>query len=383
MPDYDLPPTRYVHPQVAEVRFVEEDPNALCPFPKHETETCDGRTWNVAPDSADAFHENQDEFLSHGGSGNTRRKLTVIFINGMNTSQLEAARACSFVAANLGIERNRVKLLYNSSEDDTVAGLLKVSGGMVSRRVGGRLERECIKVLCRQVENVVRSNSDRLLVVGHSQGSLIFQNATDTCYDRYSTNPSSRRLWNDGAKRIEAIFYAPIIRHAVPGLRVFGFMNESDCAGRTASCISGIGSSGKSFLGWRPYEPIDMVVSPSSSNLLSTVCDPLSGHNWLSLVVQDAKFNMLYLCTGSDGRHDPVLLANRLAHSIRHGLRPERVHKEVMKLAVNRFHSSFARPFLKHVKPIDKEMRIGDLCIEPRLLVELKHLANDIPSSLP
>lgn len=306
-----------------------------------------------------------DEYAPSVSNRDSRGRLNVIFVNGMNTSELDAEIACQHVRTTLGVSRDDIKLLYNASEGSACNGLANVVGSSISRRLGEVLESECTSALRTEIDRVITTLTDRLLVVGHSQGSVIFQNASDAVYDRLSKTNSGQRLWESSSLRIEALFYAPVIRHAAPGMQVVGFTNESDFPGRFGSCISNLMATSKNCFCWRKYEPVELVVLPCSKSLVAdAMCAPLAGHLCSPLILKDPLFNVAYYGTDSNGGYSPKLLAARLAYSIRHGLRSDTTHHKIIELSARTVGPEFAKAFLKRITIVDRVGWIGQFRID-------------------
>ncbi len=338
------------------------DPHHLTPppFVRTASDRCSYEQTQIASAACSedckpgAESERSVEHLSSVSNRFNRGNIKVVFVNGISTLPSEADSTCKYTCDSLGISRDKVKLLYNRDEGSTCIGLVKVIGGAISSRIGAEMEEECIAGLREEIRRVILGDSERLLVVGHSQGSLIFQNAVDTMHDELARSKSGQQLWKSATPRIEAIFYAPIVGHTSPGIEFVGFSSEADFPARSASRLSQIVNAGKNVFCWRPYKPIKSVMMPIAVNDLNSLfIDPLHGHRLVHLLLNDASFHLLHFGTDSDGEFVPELLAARLAYSIRHGLRSDHTHRQIIMLSTEKIGPVFSKQFLRRVKVLN------------------------------
>lgn len=274
----------------------------------------------------------------------------VIYINGIQTSAHAAETASVLVKRAFGVEQCETKVIYNPIENIGSSGL-KILGSITSSRLGGHAEPECVQQLRIAIKSAIENPSDRLILVGHSQGSLIIQNVIDRLYDEYQKTPEGRAKWARESGRIEVLLYAPLVRTLAPGPEVVGLMNSYDLPVRGLGGTQRIIAATKHYTGWREQQSVRTITySPKRNSTSDMLVNPYIVHDAIDLILDNTDLNFRILAEDPQtGKTDGTLLAGNLTRSIAQGRRSDAVHYEMIIRGVDTLGSEFATPFLRQL----------------------------------
>jgi len=273
----------------------------------------------------------------------------VIYVNGIRTSQQEAQTSAMAARRHLGVAECEAKLLYNPPEN-LGAAALRISGGLVSSRLGAYAEPSCVHELEQIIEDAIASGKKRLIIVGHSHGTIIIQNALDRVYDRWNDDPVAARQWLNASRNMEIIFYAPLVSNVVPGPRTCGLVHSLDLPARGLGGLQTAVASAKHHVGWRQSQKIETIVfTPQVMDYPGLLVDPQQVHSSIDLILADREFNYRLLSTDPLTKSsDPVIFAVKLADSIREGRRSDILHRDLIIKGCELYGPSFSRPFMSN-----------------------------------
>jgi hypothetical protein len=271
----------------------------------------------------------------------------VIYVNGIRTSEDDAKRSANLVRGSLGVEDNECKVVYNQREHSFKAGL-KILGGTISTKLGEKAESGCVGELQEIISATLHAPGNRLTIVGHSQGSLVIQNAFDRAYDDFKRSPETRRLWEQASPRIEVIMYAPLVRTLAPGPQAVALLNGLDLPARGLGIAQRAVASSKHYLGYRQQQAVRTIVyHPDTNEFPRVLFNPQSVHESFQLILDNPEFNFRLLAEDPKTKApDVVLFSNNLYASIRDGKRADILHFELIRLGCDTFGRDFARPFI-------------------------------------
>lgn len=275
-------------------------------------------------------------------------KYRVVYVNGIHTSEADAQRAATLVKTCLGVENCELSLVYNPPENTAKAGL-KIAGASISSRLGQKSEPESVSALVGLVRQSLQEPHTRLIVVGHSQGSLIIQNAFDRVYDEHLESADRRALWAKRSPSIEVIMYAPIVRTIAPGPQAVSLLNSLDAPARGIGKLQGAITFSKDYLGYRQHQNIRTIkYNPSSNEFPDLFFDPGRVHESFQLLIDNPDFNFRLLAEDPiTGTCEGKLFAKNLAKSILDGKRSDMLHYELIIKGCERFGPNFAVPFME------------------------------------
>ncbi len=285
--------------------------------------------------------------ISNRAAGATYR---LVYINGIMTDEGSAEAASRMVKRAFGVEQCETSLLYNPRENIAISGV-KIFGGIASSRLGGKAEHECSQQLRLLLKNALETPTDRLVLVGHSQGSLIIQNSIDRLYDEYQRDSASQNKWMRESPRIEVILYAPLVSTLAPGPEAIGLCNSYDIPVRGISGTQRLIAGAKHYTGWREQQALRMVMySPTRNTVGNMLTDPCLVHNSVDLILDSVDFNFEILAKqfGSNEARGEVLAQN-LTRSIALGRRSDALHHELIIKGCDTFGRNFAIPFLRQL----------------------------------
>lgn len=285
----------------------------------------------------------------------------VLYVNGIHTSESDAARSAGLVRSSLGVEDDECSVVYNRQEHGFKSGL-KIIGATLSTKLGEKAESECVRELEQVIADTLYTPGSRLTIVGHSQGSLVIHNAFDKVFDEYKQFPETSSVWDEAAPRIEVILYAPLIRTLAPGPQAVALLNSLDLPARGLGIAQRAVASSKHYLGYRPQQAIRTIFyQPDTNDLTNLFFNPKLVHESFQLILDNPEFNFRLL--SEDPRtHSPSagIFSKNLFTSIRDGRRADILHYELIRMGCDTFGSGFARPFVSMCNvPHDKEK----LCI--------------------
>lgn len=307
-----------------------------------------------------------------------RCSYQVVYVNGIRTSERDAMTSTMAARRHLGVPECEAKLLYNPPENIGAAAL-RVSGGLVSSRLGAYAEPSCVQELEQIIQGALSAENKRLIIVGHSHGSIIIQNAFDRVYDRWKTDPASEKQWHQGSKNIEVILYAPLVSSIAPGPRAIGLVHSLDLPARGLGGIQTAVASSKHYAGWRESQSVQKVVfTPAGIDYRAVLTDPQQVHSSLDLILADREFNFRVLSNDPLTKSpNPMIFAVNLAESIREGRRSDVLHRDLIIKGCELYGPSFCRPFVSSLDtPSQSSARhIGKFVIDGKLLerVEAGH----------
>jgi hypothetical protein len=276
----------------------------------------------------------------------------VIYVNGIRTSQKDAQTSAMVARRHLGVAECEAKLLYNPPEN-LGAAALRISGGLVSSRLGAYAEPLCVQELEQSIEDAIVSGNKRLIIVGHSHGTIIIQNALGRVYDRWNDDPVAARRWLQASRNVELILYAPLVSNVVPGPRTCGLVHSFDLPARGLGGLQTAVATAKHRAGWRESQKIETVVfTPQGMDYRGLLVDPQQVHSSIDLILADREFNYRLLSTDPLTKSpNPVVFAVKLADSIREGRRSDPLHRDLIIKGCEHYGPSFSRPFMSNFEP--------------------------------
>ncbi len=272
----------------------------------------------------------------------------VVYINGIRTSEVEAERSACLVRGSLGVEDAECKVLYNAKEHPLKSGL-KIIGGTISRKLGEKAESECVRQLYETIADTLYTPGSRLTIVGHSQGSLVIQNAFDRAFDDFNRFPETRKIWSQAAPRIEVIMYAPLVRTLAPGPQATALLNGFDLPARGLGVAQRAVAASKHYLGYREQQAIRTIVyHPETNEFPELLFNPKLVHESYQLILDNPEFNFrLFSEDPRTRKPDARVFCDNLFVSIRDGRRADLLHLELIRIGCDSFGSDFAQPFIR------------------------------------
>jgi hypothetical protein len=272
---------------------------------------------------------------------------------------------------HLGIAECDATLLYNPPENIGAAAL-RISGGLLSSRLGAFAEPSCVEELERIVQGAVNSRNKRLIIVGHSHGTIIIQNALDRVYDRFNKDQVATNQWFKASRNMEVILYAPLVSTIAPGPRAIGLVHSLDLPARGLEGLQTVVASTKHHAGWRQSQKVDTVVfTPRGLDYQALMTDPQQVHSSIELILADREFNFRLLSTDPETKKpDPTIFAVKLADSIREGRRSDVVHKDLIIKGCELYGPRFCRPFMSNfdLSNDSNKCYLGKFTVEGKLL---------------
>ncbi len=271
----------------------------------------------------------------------------VIYVNGIRTSEADAKRSANLVRGTLGVEDSECKVVYNPKEHSFKAGL-KILGGTLSTKLGEKAESGCVTELQEIISSTLSAPGSRLTIVGHSQGSLVIQNAFDRAYDDFKRYPETRKLWEESSPRIEVIMYAPLVRTLAPGPQAVALLNSLDLPARGLGIAQRAVASSKHYLGYRKQQAVRTIVyHPETNEFPNVLFNPQSVHESFQLILDNPEFNFRLLSEDPRTKApDARLFTDNLYTSIHDGRRADVLHFELIRLGCDTFGRDFAKPFM-------------------------------------
>jgi hypothetical protein len=322
--------------------------------------------------------ESQEQPIKGISNRPPHAKYRVVYVNGIRTSEPDAHKAATLVRTSLGVERSECKVLYNPEESTAEAGI-KILGSGISSRLGARSEPETVHAICGLLRESLLSSHDRVVLVGHSQGSMVIQNALDRVYDAFHESPKLRRDWQERSNRIEVILYAPLVRTLVPGPEAVSLLNSCDLPARGIGAVQRAVTSSKHYLGYREHRAIKTVIySPARNQLPELLFDPSKVHESFQLILDSVDFNFRLLAEDPATKEiDSALYANNLAKSILTGRRSDLLHHELIITGCEKFGADFAWRFIRLTTagPIKDARYLGNFVLEGARLQRLHETA--------
>jgi hypothetical protein len=269
----------------------------------------------------------------------------------------------------LGSEECSVTLVYNPEENIGASGV-KIIGSLTSSRLGKKAEPQCVSELRALTQHAIECPSDRLIIVAHSHGSLIVQNALDRCYDEYCARSDRKTTWNEGSKRIDIIFFAPLVRTVAPGPNAVSLLNSADIPARGIGIFSKAVANTKHYTGWRPQQGIQTIIyTPERNRIPDLAIQPSVVHDSINLILDSTEFNFRLMSSDPKTKEpNASIFASNLAQSIRMGKRSDQMHYELIIKGCDQFGAPFARAFLGETSAHDTHHSIDRFEIRgPRL----------------
>jgi hypothetical protein len=299
----------------------------------------------------------------------------VIYVNGIRTSEQDAKTSTVAARRHLGVAACEAKLLYNPPEN-LGAAALRISGGLVSSRLGAYAEPSCVQELEQIIDNAIVSGNKRLVIVGHSHGTVIIQNAFDRVYDRWNETPVSARQWLRVSRDMEVILYAPLVSTIAPGPRAVGLVHSLDIPARGLGGVQTMIASSKHYAGWRQSQSIETVVfTPRGIDYAALMTEPQQVHSSIELILANNDFNFRLLSTDPLTKSpNPMVFAVRLADSIREGRRSDQLHKDLIIKGCELYGPSFCRPFMSNFDSSGDSgaCHLGKFVIDGKLLERVR-----------
>lgn len=295
----------------------------------------------------------------------------VVYVNGIRTSERDARASAMTARRHLGVAECEATLLYNPPENMGAAAL-RISGGLVSSRLGAYAEPSCVQDLERIIQDALTSGNKRLIIVGHSHGTVIIQNAFDRVYDRWNTDPAATRQWLQASRNMEVILYAPLVATIAPGPRAVGLVHTLDLPARGLGGLHTAIASTKHYTGWRESQNVETVVfTPQGIDYRGLLSDPRQVHSSIELILADREFNFRLLSTDPlSKRSNPVIFATKLADSIREGRRSDNLHRDLIIKGCDLYGQNFCWPFMSNfdVAEDSNACHLGKFTIDGKLL---------------
>jgi hypothetical protein len=297
-------------------------------------------------------------------------KYRLIYINGIRTSAEDAQKSTALVKRSIGIDDCEVTLLYNPTENSCSTGL-KLVGALASSRLGNKAEPQCFTQLKDCTREVMNCPQDRLIIVAHSQGTLITQNVFDRLYDEYSRSPAGEKLWQEQSSRIEIIMYAPLVRTIAPGPNAVSLLNSLDLPARSIGGLQRMVADSKHYTGWREQQAIQTVIySPQRNRFPDVILNPSIVHDSFDLILDNVDFNFQLLGQNhKTHKLDPVIFASNLSKSILMGKRSDAIHHELIIKGCQVFGRSFAVPFLNTLSETNDAQ---SMCIDKFIIKDVR-----------
>jgi len=295
----------------------------------------------------------------------------VVYVNGIRTSEVDARRSAGLVRGSLGLSDAECTIVYNPKEHPFKSGL-KIIGGTLSARLGEKSESQCVHELHEMIADTLYSPHSRLTVVGHSQGSLVIQNAFDKAFDDFRRFPETRRIWDEAAPRIEVIMYAPLVRTLAPGPQAVALLNGFDLPARGLGVAQRAVAASKHYLGYREQQAVRTVVyHPETNEFRELLFNPKLVHESFQLIMDNPEFNFrLFAENPKTRKPDAKLFCDNLHASVREGRRGDLLHFELIRMGCETFGSEFVHPFIEkcRLQPGGDALCIDNFTIDgPRL----------------
>jgi hypothetical protein len=302
----------------------------------------------------------------------------VVYVNGIRTSEHDAKTSTMAARRHLGVAECEATLLYNPPENIGAAAL-RISGGLVSSRLGAYAEPSCVQELEQIIQDALISGNKRLIIVGHSHGTVIIQNAFDRVYDRWNTDQVASRQWFQASRNMEVILYAPLVSTIAPGPRAVGLVHSHDLPARGLGGLQTAIASTKHYAGWRESQNVETVVyTPREIDYRGLLTDPQQVHSSIDLILADREFNFRLLSADPLSKSsDPMVFAVKLADSIREGRRSDVLHRDLIIKGCELYGPSFCRPFMSNFDKSSEAnaLQLGKFVIDGKLLERVQAAA--------
>lgn len=274
----------------------------------------------------------------------TRAHL-LLYVNGVNTTEAEAAQALARINAALGA--TETKVVYNPREGGLKAGA-KVAGSIFSARLVATAEPECCQSLIDHFTRTLEDPGRRATVVCHSHGSAVVAAALAKLYDQHHKEGRGD-MWRANSERLTCFFIAPTVSRVVPGPQTLGIVHARDPVRAVDKSANGVAIA-KALVGWRPAEKVPLVTFiPPGQTLGDQVFNPAQVHSALDVMfgTTDLYIELLGRQRSDTREGQGAALAEGLLQSIRDGALSDRLHTDLIVKGCELFGQSFSRKFLE------------------------------------
>lgn len=307
-------------------------PTAAPALPEQVSQTSPAKP----PDAPGVVHQvsNRDHTRAH----------LLLYVNGVNTTEAEAAQALARINAALGA--TATKVVYNPREGGLKASA-KVAGSIFSTRLVATAEPECCQSLIDHFTETLGDPGRRVTVVCHSHGSAVVAAALAKLYDQHQKQGRGD-VWKANSERLTCFFIAPTVSRVVPGPQTLGIVHARDPVRAVDKSANGMAIV-KALVGWRPADKVPLVTFiPPGQTLGDQVFNPSQVHSALDVMfgTSDLYIELLGRQRSDTREGQGAALAEGLFQSIRDGALSDRLHTDLIVKGCELYGQSFSSKFL-------------------------------------
>jgi hypothetical protein len=269
----------------------------------------------------------------------------LLYVNGVNTTEAEAAQALDRINAALGA--TATKVVYNPREGGFKASA-KVAGSILSTRLVASAEQECCQALIDHFNETLADPRRRTTVVCHSHGGAVVAAALARLHDQHQKEGRGD-VWKANSERLTCFFIAPTVSRIVPGPQTLGIVHARDPVRAVDTSANGVAVV-KGWMGWRPAVKVPLFTYiPPGQTVTDQVVNPTQMHAALDVMLVTPELYIELLSRSGRGRGEEPgpALAHGLVQSIRGGALSDRLHTNLIVMGCELYGQGFSKKFLE------------------------------------